>query len=36
MTPEQEARARNALLFGIAATCCLWLAIGAVLWSWLA
>jgi hypothetical protein len=33
MTPEQEARARNALFFGLSISACLWLIIGAVVWS---
>lgn len=33
MTPEQETRARNALVFGFAATACLWLVIGAIIGS---
>lgn len=33
MTPEAARRARNALVFGFASSACLWLVIGAVLWS---
>lgn len=30
MTPEQETRARNAIIFGICLTACLWAVLGAV------
>lgn len=35
MTPDQERRARNALISGFCAAACLWMAIGAgVLKAW--
>ena len=33
MTPEQESRARNAIIFGICLTACLWAVLGAVVWA---
>ena len=33
MTPEQARRARNALVFSVSASACLWLVIGAIVWS---
>lgn len=33
MTPEQEARALNALIFGGVISAALWLVLGAVIWS---
>lgn len=36
MTPEQERRARNAIIFGVSVAGALWLAAGAILWSFIA
>ena len=33
VNPEQETRARNAIIFGICLTACLWAVLGAVVWA---